>query len=165
MISIIVAMADGNAIGYQQELLCHLPADLKHFKSITTGHPVIMGRKTFESLPNGALPNRKNIVLTHQKEIKYPNVTIVSTMQDAIAAADNDPEIFVIGGASVYRDALAFADKLYLTVIHHQFDEADTFFPAWDSEEWIEIAREDFKADEKNRFDYSFVTFQRKNNY
>ena len=161
-VSIIVAIADNNAIGNNQDLLCYMPADLKHFKELTTGHTVVMGRKTFESLPKGALPNRDNIVLTRNKEISFPNTKIVSSMQEAINVADKDKTLFIIGGASVYNEALAFADTMNITFIHHKFDEADTFFPQWNVEEWIETERTDLNADEKNPYDFSFVTFKRK---
>ena len=161
-VSIIVAIADNNAIGNNQDLLCYMPADLKHFKELTTGHTVVMGRKTFESLPKGALPNRDNIVLTRNKEISFPNTKIVSSMQEAIDVADKDKTLFIIGGASVYNEALAFADTMNITSIHHKFDEADTFFPQWNVEEWIETERTDLNADEKNPYDFSFVTFKRK---
>lgn len=161
MISMIVAMAEGNAIGHQQDLLCYLPADLKHFKQITTGHPIIMGRKTFESLPNGALPNRKNIVISRNTELQFDNVTMTNSLQEALDAAAGDEEVFIIGGASIYEAALPIADRMYLTFIHHRFDEADTFFPQWDDAEWHEVEREAHKADEKNGYDYTFVTLER----
>lgn len=161
MISIIVAIAEGNAIGHQQDLLCYLPADLKHFKQITTGHPIIMGRKTFESLPNGALPNRKNIVISRNAQLQFPNVTMTGSLEEAIVAADSDDETFIIGGASIYEAALAIADRMYLTFIHHRFDEADTFFPQWDKAEWQEVASESHQPDEKNAYAYTFVTLER----
>lgn len=160
-ISLIAAVANNNAIGHQQDLLCYMPADLKHFKELTSGHTIVMGRRTFESLPKGALPNRTNIVLTRNKELSFPGTQIVSSMAQAIDATTDDA-VFLIGGASVYREGLAFANRMYLTFIHHTFAEADTFFPQWDPEQWQEVGREDFKADEKNPYDYSFVTFERK---
>ena len=138
-ISIIAAISDNNAIGKNQQLLWHLPADMKHFKELTTGHAIIMGRKTFESLPNGPLPERKNVVLTTMPE-----------------------EVFVIGGALVYRQALRRADKMYITRVHHEFENADTFFPVVDWEQWEEVERQDFPADEKNAYPYSFITYVRK---
>lgn len=161
MISIIVAMAEERAIGHQQDLLCYLPADLKHFKSITSGHPIIMGRKTFESLPNGALPNRKNIVISRNRTLHYPDTTVVGSIEEALREAGDDNEIFIIGGASIYEAALPFADRMYLTFIHHAFSEADTFFPQWNPTQWREINREDHKADDRNPYDYSFVTVER----
>lgn len=160
-ISIIAAVAHHNAIGYKQELLCYLPADLKHFKELTSGHAIIMGRKTFESLPKGALPNRHNIVLTRDKLLQFTGCTTVTTMQEAIIAAEEDSELFIIGGASVYQEALAFANRIYLTLIDHQFEQADTFFPKWDEAVWCEVERKTFKADEKNRYDFSFITLER----
>lgn len=161
MISIIVAIAEGLAIGHQQDLLCYLPADLKHFKNITSGHPIIMGRKTFESLPNGALPNRKNIVISRNADLSFPNTVMTASLQEALQQAGPDEEVFIIGGASIYEAALPIADRMYLTFIHHRFDEADTFFPQWNESEWKEIAHEAHTADEKNRFDYTFVTLER----
>ncbi|MEG1617250.1 MAG: dihydrofolate reductase [Bacteroidales bacterium] len=161
MISIIVAIAAENAIGKDQDLLCYLPADLKHFKELTTGHTIVMGRRTFESLPKGALPNRTNIVLTRRAESTFPGTEVFPSLEKALDFAKQDPEIFIIGGASVYEEALALADRMYLTFIHHTFAGADTFFPTWNENEWREIDREDFKADEKNKFDYSFVTLER----
>ncbi len=160
--AIIVALAENNAIGKNNDLLCYMPADLKHFKELTTGHTVVMGRRTFESLPKGALPNRDNIVITRNENLNFENTIMVHSMEEAIKAADKEKKIFIIGGASVYNEALDFADTLYLTFIHHAFSDADTFFPKWNTDEWVETERIDFKADEKNPFDYSFVTLKRK---
>lgn len=162
MIAIIVAVADQLAIGKDQDLLCYLPADLKHFRELTTGHAIIMGRKTFESLPKGALPNRMNIVMSRNPEIEFDGVVMVRDMKEALDAAKEHEQIFIIGGASVYREALDFADTIYLTRIHHGFTEADTFFPQWTEEEWQETFREDHEADEKNAFPFSFITLTRK---
>ena len=162
MIAIIVAVADQLAIGKDQDLLCYLPADLKHFRELTTGHAIIMGRKTFESLPKGALPNRMNIVMSRNPEIEFDGVVMVRDMKEALDAAKEHEQIFIIGGASVYREALDFADTIYLTRIHHDFTDADTFFPQWTEEEWQETFREDHVADEKNKFPFSFITLTRK---
>lgn len=158
--SIIVAVDENNAIGKDNNLLCHLPNDLKHFKAVTQGHPVIMGRKTFESLPKGALPNRRNIVITRNKDLQFERCEMVSSIQQAIELCKDESEIFFIGGGTIYNEAIGFAGRIYLTSIHHKF-EADTFFPAIDTLLWKEISREDFQADEKHKYAYSFITFEK----
>lgn len=160
-ISIIVAIAENAAIGVDQHLLCHLPDDLKRFKALTTGQTVVMGRKTFGSLPKGALPNRQNIVLTSDRSAHYENVQVCHSLLEAIATCDPERELFVIGGASVYKEALTVADRLFLTYIHHVFPDADTFFPELDMTVWKEVAREDHPADEKHAYPYSFVDYER----
>lgn len=161
MISLIAAIAANNAIGKQQELLCHLPNDLKRFKAITLGHTIVMGRRTFESLPKGALPGRTNVVVTQQSDAQWDNTTVVHSIDEAFADA-GDKELFVIGGATLYRQTLDRADRLYLTHIHHAFDDADTYFPTINYDEWREIEREEHKADERHPYDYTFVTYERK---
>lgn len=158
-LSIIVAADENNAIGKDNNLLCYLPNDLKYFKSVTEGHPVIMGRKTFESLPKGALPNRRNIVITHNKELQFEGCEMCSSIEEAIELTKGEEEVFFIGGGSVYKAAMDFADKLYLTRIHHTFEGTDTFFPTIDPKHWEEVWREEHKADEKNKFDYTFIKF------
>ena len=160
-ISIIAAVSDNNAIGKNQQLLWHLPADMKHFKELTTGHAIIMGRKTFESLPNGPLPERKNVVLTTMPE-DFVNCFACESMHDALDLCEHEEEVFVIGGALVYRQALRRADKMYITRVHHEFENADTFFPVIDWDQWEEIEHQDFPADEKNAYPYSFITYVRK---
>ena len=161
-ISIIVAIAENYAIGCHNKLPWHLPADLKHFKELTTGHAIIMGRKTFESLPNGALPNRKNIVL---RSVFSDGITEgyfeASSAENALKIAQSEEQIFIIGGSSVYGEFLDKADSMYITWIHAEF-EADTFFPEIDFSKWKEVSRVNHKADEKNRYDYSFVEYQKK---
>lgn len=161
-LSLIVAIADNQAIGKQQQLLCHLPKDLKHFKEITSGHTVIMGRKTFESLPNGALPNRKNIVLSSSEDLSYPNTLVVDSLEKALQECEGEPEVFIIGGAAVYESTLKQADKLYITRIHHSFDGADTFFPEINESDWEETERESYAADEKHAYPFTFITYIRK---
>lgn len=161
MISLIAAIAANNAIGKQQDLLCHLPNDLKRFKTITLGHTIVMGRRTFESLPKGALPGRTNIVVTHQSDATWENTIVKHSIDDVFADAD-EKEIFVIGGATLYKQTIDHADRLYLTHIHHTFAEADTFFPPINYDEWREIEREEHTADERHPYDYSFVTYERK---
>ena len=133
-ISIVAAIADNNAIGKNRALLWHMPADMKRFKELTTGHAVIMGRKTFESLPKGGLPNRKNIVLTTLPEAGFVNCFACESMHDALDLCEKEQDIFIIGGALVYRQALGIADKMYLTRVHAEFPDADSFFPVvnWD---------------------------------
>ncbi|WP_029905126.1 dihydrofolate reductase [Prevotella sp. 10(H)] len=159
--SIIVAADENNAIGKDNNLLCHLPNDLKYFKKVTDGHPVIMGRKTFESLPKGALPNRRNIVITRNRELQFDRCEMVSSLAEAIKLCEGEPEIFFIGGGSIYKEAMRIANKLYLTRIHHIFEGADTFFPQVDSLTWKEVAREDHQTDEKHKYAYSFITFEK----
>ncbi len=160
-ISIIAAIADNNAIGKNQQLLWHLPADMKHFKELTMGHAIIMGRKTFESLPNGPLPGRKNVVLTTYPE-DFVNCFACESMHDALDLCDQEEEVFIIGGALVYRQALRRADKMYITRVHASFEQADAFFPVVDWEQWEEVEHQDFPADEKNAYPYSFHTYVRK---
>ena len=162
-ISIIVAIGERNEIGRNNDLLCHLPADLRRFKKLTTGHTIVMGRKTFESLPEGALPNRKNIVLTrHNKDLSFDNCLIYSSLLEVIDNEKDNNEIFIIGGGEVYRQALPLANKLYLTKIHTEFNDADTFFPEINYSEWEEVSREEYKADDKNLYDYTFSVYERK---
>ncbi|GHV26649.1 dihydrofolate reductase [Bacteroidia bacterium] len=160
-ISIIVAVGKNNEIGQGNDLLCHLPADLNHFKEITSGHTIIMGRKTFESLPKGALPNRKNIVISRNKDLKIEGATVYDSLDYALLKLIDEEEVFIIGGAQIYRQMLPDADKLYLTKIHADFPEADVFFPEIKYNEWKEISRETFPADEKNRYSFTFVELER----
>ena len=159
-ISIIVAIAQNFAIGKNNELLFHLPHDLKRFKQITTGYPVIMGRNTLLSLPNGALPNRRNIVITDNPDDKFDRCEIVFSVEEAIDAVKNETEAFVIGGGMIYRQFYPVAGKLYLTLVHRDFD-ADVFFPEIIYPEWEELSRQDL-FDEKNGFEYSYLNLKRK---
>ena len=162
-ISIIAAIAEHNAIGYKNRLLCYLSADLKHFKKLTTGHTVIMGRRTFESLPNGALPKRTNIVISNTLHQPIDNSFIVKkTLETAIISCIDDDEIFFIGGSSIYKQSMKLANTLYITKIHAEF-KADRFFPVIDEKEWKIVDIQDFNKDEKNQYDYSFIKYQRKN--
>ena len=160
-ITIIAAIAENNAIRKNQQLLCHMPADMKRFKELTTGHAVIMGRKTFESLPH-ALPNRKNVVLTTLPEAVFMDSFACESMGTALDLCEKEDEIFIIGGALVYRQALRIADRMLITRIHHEFKDADAFFPVVNWDLWEETDREDFPADDKNPYPYSFVTYMRK---
>lgn len=161
-LSLIVAISENNAIGINGNLLCHLPADMRHFKEITSGHTVIMGRKTFESLPKGALPNRKNIIVTRNKDYRADNTIACHSLAEALSVAGNETERFIIGGAELYSSALDSVDTLYLTRIHATFADADTFFPEIDYNDWEEVTNEYHDADEKNKIPYSFITLKRK---
>ncbi|PXV59266.1 dihydrofolate reductase [Dysgonomonas alginatilytica] len=162
IISIIVAIDEKNAIGKDNQLLCHLPNDLKYFKSVTQGHTVIMGRNTYESLPNGALPNRRNIVLSRNKDLQLDKCEVCSSLEDAIALCNSETEVFIIGGATVYNKAIDLSDKLYITYIHHQFEGTDAFFPKIDEDKWMENSRIDNEADEKNKYAHTFVVYNKK---
>ena len=170
MITIIAAVAKNKAIGYKNKLIYWLPNDLKRFKALTTGHTIIMGRNTYLSLPKGALPNRRNIVLTRKgvkgdlKEVREEikdNTTLefFSSLEEALQHCTPDEDIYIIGGASVYRQALPIADRLCLTEIDDIPAEADTFFPPYD--DWQEESREEHPIDEKHTFRYAFVDYQR----
>ncbi|MBK0404586.1 dihydrofolate reductase [Adhaeribacter sp. BT258] len=157
MIALVVAMAENNVIGKNNQLIWHLPADLKHFKNLTTGHPIIMGRKTYESIGK-PLPNRTNIVITRQEDFKPEGCLVAHSLPEALMLAQQlDANIFVIGGAEIYKQAMFLADTIYLTEVHHEF-EGDTFFPEIDTLLWVETDREEHKADDKNPYDYAFVT-------
>ena len=159
MITIIAAIAKNSALGKNNNLIWHLPADLKRFKKITQGHHVIMGRKTFESLVK-PLPNRTTIIVTRNKGYKVKNCIVVNSLEEAIAKAKDDENPFILGGAEIYKQALVIADKLDITFVHHTFD-ADVFFPKIDLTIWKEISRENFKADQNNKYDYSFVIYKK----
>lgn len=158
-LSVIVAVAENNAIGKDNQLLWHLPADLKHFKNLTTGNTIIMGRKTFDSIGK-PLPNRRNIVISRNRELKILGAEVVNSLSHAIALSKNDPEVFIIGGAEIYRQAFPLVHKLYLTRVHGLF-EADTFFPEIDTKIWKQTYAVTFPPDEKNAVSYTFSTFER----
>ena len=161
MVSIIVAIAENRAIGFENKLIYWLPNDLKRFKALTTGNTIIMGRRTFESLPKGALPNRRNIVLSRKgKAEDFPGADLYPTLGEALASCEGD--VYIIGGASVYREALPLADRLCLTYIYDTPEKADTFFPEIDEEEWMETFREEHEADEKHAHPYAFVNLERR---
>ncbi|MEG2067492.1 MAG: dihydrofolate reductase [Tannerellaceae bacterium] len=153
-ISIIAAIADNNAIGKNQQLLWHLPFDMKRFKGLTTGHAVVMGRKTFESLPKGALPNRKNVILTSMPEAGFVDCFACESMHDALDICEKEDEIFMIGGAMIYKQALETADKMYITRVHHTYEDADTFFPEVYYNCWYYTEHKFFPADEKHQYPY-----------
>lgn len=162
MISIIVAIAENYAIGKKGDLLCHLPEDLKHFKTITSGHTVMMGERTFLSLPKHPLPNRRNIVLTDVQGKTFEGAETVYSLDEMVAKVSPDEEAFVIGGGMVYRQMMERADKLYITHIHHSWPDADTFFPVIDPTVWKQLSAERHSADENNPYDYTFATYGRR---
>lgn len=162
MISIIVAIAENYAIGKQGDLLCHMPSDLKHFKETTAAHTVIMGERTFFSLPKHPLPNRRNIVLTDVPGKTFEGAEAVYSIDEARAAVAADEEAFIIGGGMVYRQFMPIADKLYITHIHHSWEDADTFFPVIEESVWKQISAVRNGADEKNPYDYTFAEYLRK---
>lgn len=162
MIHIIVATDRNMAIGYQNKLLFWLPNDLKRFKELTTGNTIIMGRNTFLSLPKGALPNRRNIVLSTRKDASFPGAETYSSLEEAIKACKEDEKIYIIGGASVYKQALPLADVLCITEIDAEAPAADTYFPTIDSSIWKENSRESHPTDEKHKYPYAFVEYIRR---
>lgn len=154
-LSIIVAMGRNRAIGCLGRLPWHLPEDLHRFKQLTMGHTIIMGRKTFESLPHGALPGRRNVVLSrHAITLKYTEV--YHSLQAALASCRKGEEVFIIGGASVYAEALALADRLYITLVDQSPRDADAFFPPWDASEWTATKKEKHTG-------FSFIAFRKIN--
>lgn len=161
IISIIVAINEVNAIGFQNALLYHMPSDLKRFKELTTGHTIIMGRKTFESLPKGALPNRRNVVISRNASAEYKNTECFTSLEKALENCKNEEEVFIIGGASIYNEAMNLADRLYITLIHDSQQEADTFFPPIDKEIWKIEKRDDHPSDDKHLFSYSFIDYSK----
>ena len=160
MISIIVAVAQNYAIGKNNDLLWHIPEDLKRFKSITSGHKIIMGKRTYESLPYRPLKNRTNIVISDIPGDNYEGAVMAYSIEEAISLCNPDEECFVIGGGMVYRQFMDLADKLYVTWVHKDF-EADTFYPEIDPEIWEETERE-AGSDKNLDFNYSFVTYIRR---
>ena len=161
MISIIVAIAENYAIGKKGDLLCHMPADLKHFKDITSGKTVMMGERTFFSLPKHPLPNRRNIVLTDVAGKTFEGAEAVYSIDEMVKKVESE-EAFVIGGGMVYRQMMPLADKLYITHIHHSWEDADTFFPEIKESEWKLLNAEHHFADEKNPYNYTFATYGRR---
>ena len=160
MISIIAAVAKNRAIGFQNKLIYWLPNDLKRFKALTTGHTIIMGRNTFLSLPKGALPNRRNIVLSRSAKV-FEGCDVYASLEEALQHCAQDEDIYIIGGASVYEQALPLADRLFLTEIDDTPAEADTFFPPY-ADEWKESARENHNIDERHAHRYAFVDYIKK---
>jgi dihydrofolate reductase len=159
IISAVVAIAENNAIGKNNQLLWRLPNDLKHFRQITTGHTVIMGRKTYDSVGK-PLPNRRNIIITRQK-MEIAGCEVVASVEEALALCAGEPEVFIVGGAEIYKLAMPVTNRIYLTIVHQAFD-ADAYFPPINDNEWAETEREDHGTDEKHAIPYSFITLQRR---
>ena len=159
IISLIAAMGQGRVIGIENRLPWRLPADMKHFRALTMGKPVLMGRKTFDSIGK-PLPGRTNIVVSQDPNFHPDGVAVANSIAEGLAAGRDAAEIMVIGGASFYAQLLPRAQRLYITEIHHHF-AGDAFFPTWNPGEWREIAREDHSADGENSYSYSFVTLVR----
>lgn len=156
MIKIIVATSKNRVIGNNNQLIWSLPADLKRFKQMTTGNPVVMGRKTYESIGK-PLPNRRNIVITRDNKFEADGCEIVNSLEEALMLCNND--CFIIGGGEIYRQSMSVADKIYLTVINEDF-EGDTFFPEIGND-WVKVSRDDHDADEKNKHKYSFIEYEK----
>lgn len=161
-INIIVAIAPDNAIGRKGDLLFHISADLRHFKELTMGHPIIMGRKTFESLPKGALPGRRNIVISRNSNYGAPGAETVGSLDEAVKLCGTNTKIFIIGGAQIYGEALGKADRLCLTRLDRTRDDADCFFPEIDPAQWLCIESSQWTEDEKSGVKYKFETLERK---
>ena len=161
-VSIIVAVAKNGAIGLNNELLYRLPNDLKRFKALTTGHTIIMGRKTFESLPKGALPNRRNIVLSRQEGLHYENAECYSSIDEALMQCDYTEDVYIIGGGELYNQTLPLAKRIHLTLVDDTPAQADAFFPTLNPAEWRETLREEHPADEKHAQAYTFIDYIRK---
>ena len=161
MIALIVAADENNAIGFQNKMLWHLPNDLKFFKNKTWGMPIIMGRKTMESLGK-PLPGRHNVVISSRKDLILTGATVVHDLNEAITEAEtaNVNEIMIVGGGEIYKQAIEFADTIYLTRVHASVEEADTYFPVIDSALFELDSNVDFYKDEKHLFDYSFQTWK-----
>ena len=163
-ISIIAALDRRRAIGFQNKLLFWLPNDLKRFKALTTGNTIVMGRKTFESLPKGALPNRRNVVISSNPALQCPGAEVFPSLTAALQSCKEDEHVYIIGGASIYQQALPFADELCLTEINDVAPEAeaDVYFPEVSPAVWQEKSRETHPADEKHLCSYAFVDYTRK---
>lgn len=162
-LSIIAAIGLNNEIGKDNQLLWHISSDLKRFKKLTTGHTIVMGRKTFESLKNGPLPNRRNIVLTRNSQFDFADVEVIHDVDELKNIVGSEEEVFIIGGEDIFKQFLPFTDYLYLTLVNGNFD-ADAYFPAFNKCEWKEIERTTVTDDIQAGIEYSFVTFERKKN-
>jgi dihydrofolate reductase len=163
ILSLIAAIDENYGLGKNNQLLCYLPADLQHFKTITMGKPIIMGKKTFDTIGK-PLPGRRNIVLTHQSQF-VAGIEFIDSMEKALALLKGVPEVMIIGGANVYQQALSLASRIYLTHIHYAFDP-DVFFPLFDKDQQWQLKTKQFRpADEKNLYDMTFCLYERKNNF
>lgn len=162
MITLIAAAAENNAIGKDGQLLWHLPKDFKRFKTLTTGHSIIMGRKTFETFPQ-PLPNRRHIVITRQEDYQPVGCEVVNTLEEAVKKAyQSDPSPYVIGGGEIYGLALQLAHRIELTRVHATFDEADAFFPSISLIDWNLVFSQYVPKDEKHAFDFTFETYMKR---
>jgi dihydrofolate reductase len=159
MVSIIVAMGRNRAIGRDNQLIWHLPADLKHFKQTTMGKPIIMGRKTYESMGK-ALPGRTNIVVTRKTGFMAPGCLVAGSLDEALGLVSGEPEVFIAGGGEIYKQAIPLADRMYITIIDHDFD-GDTFFPEFDTLEWVVAQERKHEPDERNKYPMVFRTYER----
>lgn len=169
MINIIACLDKEGAIGHQNQLLFHLRKDMERFRLLTTGHTIIMGRKTYESLPHGALPHRRNIVISHDT-LNLKDCIVCHSLEEALTFCEedlsciNEDEVFIIGGASIYKQALSLADRMYLTIVDKISPNADTYFPKWDEEKWmicyIKQENEEIK-DTKEKISFSFILLER----
>ena len=159
--NIIVAIAENYAIGKAGDLLCYLPDDLKHFKALTTGATVVMGKKTFFSLPRRPLPNRRNIVLTRDKSFQYENTEVAHSIEELRAMITAEENVFIIGGGEVYKQFMPLAEELHITHIHHTWEDADTFFPEINPTIWQCVNEERHEADEKHDYAFTFATYIR----
>lgn len=158
---IVVAVSENNVIGRRNQLPWHLPADLKRFKALTMGHPILMGRRTYESIGK-ALPGRANIVLSRSRSFAPADCTVVSSVDAARReAAEGGPGLMIIGGAQIYRECIPFVSKIHLTLVHTRIEDGDAFFDAWRGAEWRETYREAHEADERNSSAYTFLTLVR----
>ncbi len=161
-ISIIVAVTRDLAIGRGGDLLFHISEDLKHFKSITMGHPIIMGRKTFESFPNGALPGRRNIVITRQNDYSVAGIETAQSLEEAFDLVNDCDDVFVIGGGEIYRQAMPIATRLIITEIDAQIADADTYFPTIDQNQWQITEQSEYRQDPRSGANYRFTCLSRK---
>lgn len=161
MITIIAAIGENNALGKDNDLIWHLPADLQRFKKVTSGYHILMGRNTFESIGK-PLPNRTTVIITKNKSYNQEGCLVVNSLEEAINISKKEEQAFIIGGAQIYKYAIEnnLVDKLDITFVHQKF-EADVYFPKIDMNIWKEVSREDFKADDKNKYDYSFVSYKK----
>lgn len=159
MISIIVAVAKNGVIGDKNTLLWHLREDMIHFRTTTSGHPVVMGRKTYDSIGR-PLPKRTNVVITRDTNLAIEGCTVVHSLEEAVAMFDKNEEVFIIGGAQIYAQALAIADRIYLTVIDKEY-EGDTSFPEIDYSAWKEISREEYVRGEEFEHPFAFITLEK----
>lgn len=159
LVTVIVAAAENNVIGNENKLIWHLSDDLKRFKNLTKGHHVIMGRKTFESMPK-ALPNRTNVIITRRKDYIAENAIVVNSLEEALKVSSDDPQPFIIGGGEIYKMSMNISDRVEITRVHHNFD-GDTYFPEIDSKIWCEINRTEKKKDDKHKYDYTFITYEK----